>query len=211
MLFETSKRESIFIPLPSLQIYINPSQAARAEYLLKHIPNKMKTAYEKGAMAFAARVLKIVKRAMATGMPPPGSGVSWKPLADKTTRMYDKWGHSNSHPWYVIGEMHNLVNVFKNSRGNYYVGFKTGQKATNPNPNGQTENRPTLSKLSHILESTGDNHTARPLWQPAYDSAGGKAKLAEILVKELRAQVRSMKGWTVDSRGNIRDSKYRKV
>lgn len=206
MLFGSDRRISINIPMP--QVFINKSQLARAEYLLKNMPNTMRQAYDRGCLAFATRVLRIIKRAMATGMPPPGSGVSWAPLKEKTLKMYEKWGYSGAHPWYVIPEMHRLVTTYRNSRGDYYVGFKRNVRATNPNSK-STSSRPTLSHLSHILEMDGDMHTGRPLWDPAFKSAGGKAKLGELVVKELRAQVRALKGWTVDSKGYIRDSKNR--
>lgn len=153
----------------------------------------MRKAYEKGARRFGTILLDIVKRAIATGNPPPGSGVSWPPLSEKTKKAYTSWGFPNAHPWYVIGAMHRRVGIFI-TRGKkaVYVGFPQGVRATHPNKNSRRNlnTRPTLQALAKLLEDGGGRVPPRPLFAPAFRAAGGTQRLNRFIVEELRKEFR---------------------
>lgn len=183
-------RVPLSLPIPE-GVYIQFTGQRRFEYLMSKIPDVMQQAANRGIMRFAKIVLQIVKKSMATGIPP--SGTHWAPLKDRTKELYTKWGYPNAHPWNVMGELHRNVGIFKN-RKNTWIGFPNGVSATNPNPKGQTSNRPTMNKLSKMLEWDGDYHTGRPLWNPAYNAAGGKSRLTRFIVEELREEVNKYRG-----------------
>lgn len=154
----------------------------------------MRKAYEKGAKRFAEILLQIVKRALATGTPPPGSGVSWKPLSEKTLKAYKSWGYEDAHPWYVIGQMYRRVRI-QQSRGRnktIIVGFPSGVRATHPNKKTRSNlsQRPTLTALAKQLEEGTAKVPPRPLFSPAFKAAGGKARLSRFIVEELRKEFR---------------------
>lgn len=176
----------------SLQIYVDPVQQRRAMKLIEAMPEIMQRAYERGAQRFGKLVLQIVKKAMATGIPPKGA--KWAPLSDKTLKAYKSWGYSGSHPWFLIGQMWRQVNLFTNKRyGTIYVGFKQGLRASHPNPATRANlgNRYTLARLARMLE-TGDGTPAppRPLFSPAFKEAGGGARLNKFIVEELRKELK---------------------
>lgn len=151
-------------------------------------------AYQKGAKRFADILLQIVKRAIATGVPPPGGGASWQPLTDKTKKAYKSWGYENSHPWFLIGQMYRRVGI-QQSRGRnkeIIVGFPTGVRATHPNKNSRSNlsTRPTLTTLARQLEEGTGKASGRPLFAPAFKAAGGKNRLSRFIVEELRKEFR---------------------
>lgn len=187
-LFNTPKRISLNALLP--EVYINPLDQKRLEYFMQKFPQMVTSAYDQAAFRFARQVLAIVRKAISTGMPPPGGGVSWAPLAASTMKNYTRWGHSNAHPWYVLGQMLREVNIQRNNKNRYYVGFPRGVAAKNPNPNGKGK-RPSLSALAKMLESGNDYRPGRPLFNPAFKSAGGKPRLQKFMVEELKKAFRS--------------------
>lgn len=176
-----------------IQIYVNPRDQQKALQFFRRCPEIMRKAYEKGSRRFAKILLDIVKRSLATGNPPPGSGVSWPPLSEKTKKAYKSWGFENTHLWYVIGNMYRRVGIFA-TRGNktIYVGFPQGVRATHPNKNAQRNlnTRPTLQALAKLLEKGGGRVPARPLFAPAFKVAGGTSRLNRFIIEELRKEFR---------------------
>lgn len=180
-----------------IQIYANPRDQKKAEELLRRFPEIMCKAYERGAKRFATILLRIVKTALATGNPPPGSGVSWPPLSPKSKKAYKSWGFPNTHLWYVIGAMYRRVGI-QRSRGRkkeFLVGFPQGVRATHPNKNARRNLslRPTLSGLAKLLEEGGGRVPPRPLFGPSFKAAGGKQRLNRFIVEELRKELRKYK------------------
>lgn len=175
-----------------IQIYVNPRDQRKAMEFFRRCPEIMRKAYDKGARRFGTILLQIVKTALATGNPPPGSGVSWPPLSPKTLKTYKSWGHEGAHPWYVIGQMYRRVGVFATrQKKNVYVGFPQGVKAVHPgNIRGNLNSRFTLKKLAIILEHGAGRMPARPLFKPAFKAAGGKQRLNRFIVEELRKEFR---------------------
>lgn len=184
MQFGRLDRIPIEVAIP--EVYINPADIARLEDYLRKAPNFIREAYDRACFRFARQVLAIVRKAIRTGVPPPGGGVNWKPLSEKTIKAYTRWGHPNAHPWYVIGQMSREVNIFKSNKNRSYVGFPRGMTARHPNPNYKRGNRPTLAALANFLENQHDVHYPRPLFNPAFKSAGGKERLSKFVVQDIR-------------------------
>lgn len=183
-LFDKPKRIPLEAVLP--QVYVNPLDQRRLEIFMQRFPQMVNQAYDQASYRFARQLLGIIRKSLSTGLPPPGGGVSWAPLAPNTLKMYSRWGHENSHPWYVLGQMRREINIFKNNRGRYYVGFPRGVTARHPNPDNKSKRRPTLAALAQMLESSTDYRLGRPLFNPAFKSAGGKKRLQKFMVEELK-------------------------
>lgn len=182
-LFNKPRRIPLEACLP--QVYVNPLDQRRLEYFMQKMPHLVQQAYDQATFRFARQLLGVIRRALRTGIPPPGGGVSWQPLAERTIKMYTKWGHQNAHPWYVMGQMLREINIFKNNKRRMYVGFPRGVTARHPNPNYKGKS-PSLSYLALILESDTDYRPGRPLFNPAFKSVGGKPRLQRFMVQELK-------------------------
>lgn len=195
MIFDSPRRLAIKSPLSSTellipQIYVRPLDQRRIEIFLQRFPQTVEQAYEKASMRFATLVLGIIRKALSTGVPPPGGGVSWAPLAPGTLKAYARWGHTKAHPWYVLGQMRREINIFKSSKNRAYVGFPRGITAIHPNRNGRARKRPTLAALAKSLESSTDYRRGRPLFNPAFKSAGGYQRIQKFIIQELKNSFR---------------------
>lgn len=188
MLFKGPSRLSINTSAASLipEVYVRPLDQRRIEIFFQRFPHLVEQAYDQACFRFARQILGIIRTALRTGMPPPGGGVSWAPLQPKTIYAYTKWGHPNAHPWYVLGQMLREINIQRNNRHRYFVGFPPGITAVHPNPNSKSKKRPTLAQLAATLESTTDYRAGRPLFNPAFKSAGGYERLQKFVVQELK-------------------------
>ena len=183
MRFSSDKRIPISAAIP--QLYINPLDQKRVEYFFKKMPHLIEEGYKNGCYRFCRIVLGIIRKAISTGNPPPGAGVSWAPLSAKSLELYQRWGHSKTHPWYVLGEMLRQVNIFVNNHQRFYVGMPRGVMATHPNPKHRGQ-KYTLATIASYLEAGGDHYPPRPLFNPAFKSAGGKERLTKFVVEDLR-------------------------
>lgn len=184
--------QKLSLPI-DLQIYVNPRDQKKAEELIRRCPEIMRKAYNKGARRFANILLQIIKRSLATGLPPMGSGVSWPPLSEKTKKAYTSWGYPNAHTWYVIGAMYRRVGIFttRSRKQELRVGFPTGVRATHPNKmtRSNLSKRPTLTSLARMLEQGNDKVPARPLFRPSFKVAGGTDRLSRFIIEELRKEL----------------------
>lgn len=176
---------SVGITLPTglgdLQIYINPPQKAKADKLLKEMPELLTQAYLLAAQRFGERLARMAKSCLAHGLPPSGSGVSWPPHTAATTK---RLGAHTLLYWST--QYYHAIRVSKRGR-NIYVGVPAGLKKTRPDGYKGT-NRLTLVQVAKILEYGGGNVPARPLWNPLW--AVMKDKFSNELVQEIRKQVR---------------------
>ena len=74
--------------LCDIQIYVDPVKQRQAERLIAKTPSIMKLGYELGTRKFGNQLLRIVRRSLNKGLPPPGSKVSWPPHATATLKKY---------------------------------------------------------------------------------------------------------------------------
>lgn len=179
-----------------LQIYVTPQAQKKAEELIRRCPEIMRNAYEKGATRFAKILLAEIKHCLMTGMPPAGSGVSWKPLSPRTIKAYKSWKFPEAHLWYLTGQMYRRISIIrtKSKLKEIKVGFPTGVRALSPQKGKNTRGRPTLNALSSMLEAGTNRVPPRPLFVPAYKAVGGQTRLRKFIVEELKKELRKYRG-----------------
>lgn len=180
---------NLSIPIGSLEIYVDKREQARAERLIAQTPSILTKGYAKGTEKFGNQLLRIVRRSLNTGVPPIGSGVSWPPHAPGTIKKYKKYGdHTMLH---LTGQYARSVTLVKGKKRTF-VGLPIGiRKITYT---GKTS-RKTLNQIAIMLEygSRDGNLPPRPLWGPAFKTAGGKAALQKEIRNEIRKEIRRVK------------------
>lgn len=166
-------------PLGAVQIYIDPRDQLRAEKLIANSPSILTQSYKRGIEKFSNQLLRIVRKSLNTGMPPPGSGVSWPKHSPTTLKRYPE------HPLlHLTGQYARSVTIVR-TKNRTYVGLPIGVRkityAGNPS-------HLTLNQVALILEygSSDGRIPPRPLWAPAFEVAGGR----EAIKKEIRREVR---------------------
>lgn len=150
----------------------------------KFIPS-VKLGYDKGISHFAQRILSVVKRSLATGIPPPNSGTRWPELADSYVKRYGQ------HPIYhLTGLYFRSVDLWE-YKSRTLVGLPINKRRAD-------SGGLTLNQLAVILEygsrldgtwATG-YIPARPIWGPTLKSVGGTEELKKIILTNIRRQLR---------------------
>ena len=170
---------NISLPIGSVQIYVDPRKQMQAEKLITRTPQIMQRAYDLGSRKFGNQLLRIVKRSLNTGVPPPGSKVSWPPHATATLKKYGAHTLLN-----LTGQYARSVTMVT-QKDRTFVGLPPGLRKITYS--GRTS-RKTLNQIAIMLEygSRDGNLPPRPLWQPAFEAAGGN----KVLEKEIRNQLR---------------------
>ena len=165
--------------LCDIQIYVDPVKQRQAEKLIAKTPSIMELGYELGTRKFGNQLLRIVRRSLNKGLPPPGSKVSWPSHATATLKKYGE--HTLLR---LTGQYAKSVTVVK-TKNRTFVGLPIGIKKITYT--GKTS-RKTLNQIAIMLEygSRDGNLPPRPLWKPAFEAAGGNV----VLEKEIRNQLR---------------------
>lgn len=179
-------------PVGPLEIYVDKRKQARAERLIAKTPSILTEGYAKGTEKFGNQLLRIVRRSLNTGVPPRGSGVSWPPHAPGTLK---KYGGPTMLKKYRDHTMLNLTGQYARSvtlvkgKKRTFVGLPIGIKKITYT--GKTS-RKTLNQIAIMLEygSRDGNLPPRPLWNPAFKAAGGKAALQKEIRNEIRKEIR---------------------
>lgn len=172
--------------LCDIQIYVDPVKQRQAERLIAKTPSIMKLGYELGTRKFGNQLLRIVRRSLNKGLPPPGSKVSWPPHATATLKKYGA-----TLKKYRAHTLLNLTGQYARSvtmvtqKDRTFVGLPPGLRKITYS--GRTS-RKTLNQIAIMLEygSRDGNLPPRPLWKPAFEAAGGNV----VLEKEIRNQLR---------------------
>lgn len=173
--------------LCDIQIYVDPVKQRQAERLIAKTPSIMKLGYELGTRKFGNQLLRIVRRSLNKGLPPPGSKVSWPPHATATLKKY----RAHTLLKYRAHTLLNLTGQYARSvtmvtqKDRTFVGLPPGLRKITYF--GRTS-RKTLNQIAIMLEygSRDGNLPPRPLWKPAFEAAGGNV----VLEKEIRNQLR---------------------
>lgn len=170
---------NISLPIGSVQIYVDPRKQMQAEKLITRTPQIMQRGYDLGSRKFGNQLLRIVKRSLNTGVPPPGSKVSWPPHATATLKKYGAHTLLN-----LTGQYARSVTMVT-QKDRTFVGLPPGLRKITYS--GRTS-RKTLNQIAIMLEygSRDGNLPPRPLWKPAFEAAGGNV----VLEKEIRNQLR---------------------
>lgn len=174
---------NISLPIGSVQIYVDPRKQMQAEKLITRTPQIMQRGYDLGSRKFGNQLLRIVKRSLNTGVPPPGSGVSWPPHSVATLKKYGSHTLLN-----LTGQYARSVTIV-NRKDRTFVGLPPGLKKTTYF--GKTS-RKTLNQIAIMLEygSRDGNLPPRELWGPAYKAAGGADDLQKSIRNEVRKELR---------------------
>lgn len=166
---------STYLPLvPKIEI-INQGNWERADRGLSQLQPAIQKGYDKGASIFTNKLLRIIRKAVATHTPPAGSGISWPPLSRPS---------KGKGIYYNKGDFYRAIGIY-HYRGKTLVGMPSG----NRHYSGLT-----LNQLAIILEYGNEKIPARPLWRPSVKSAGGVKELRRILLREIRRSIMSRTG-----------------
>lgn len=175
-------------PVGPLEIYVDKREQARAERLIAKTPSILTEGYAKGTEKFGNQLLRIVRRSLNTGVPPRGSGVSWPPHAPGTLKKYGEKKYGDHTMLNLTGQYARSVTLVKGKKRTF-VGLPIGIKKITYT--GKTS-RKTLNQIAIMLEygSRDGNLPPRPLWNPAFKAAGGKAALQKEIRNEIRKEIR---------------------
>lgn len=170
---------NISLPIGSVQIYVDPRKQMQAEKLITRTPQIMQRGYDLGSRKFGNQLLRIVRRSLNNGLPPPGSKVSWPPHATATLKKYGAHTLLN-----LTGQYARSVTMVT-QKDRTFVGLPPGLRKITYS--GRTSQK-TLNQIAIMLEygSRDGNLPPRPLWKPAFEAAGGNV----VLEKEIRNQLR---------------------
>lgn len=170
--------------LCDIQIYVDPVKQRQAERLIAKTPSIMKLGYELGTRKFGNQLLRIVRRSLNNGLPPPGSKVSWPPHATATLKKYTLKKYGAHTLLNLTGQYARSVTMVT-QKDRTFVGLPPGLRKITYS--GRTS-RKTLNQIAIMLEygSRDGNLPPRPLWKPAFEAAGGNV----VLEKEIRNQLR---------------------
>ena len=175
-----SRKVNVTLPsLSNINIELHlTGEWSRVQYGIDRLSPDIKDGYDKAIEAFSSNLLKIIKRAIISGSPPPNSGVTWEPLSPSTIK---RWGE---HPiYYLTGLYYRSIGLYT-YKSRTLVGLPIGVKlASNRNI--------TLNQLAKILEfGTRDERIpARPLWAPSVRAAGGTQKLKKQILANIRSNL----------------------
>lgn len=182
---------NISIPLfgtARLDIYVDDRDQRAAERFLKNQPAVLNRAYNNAATEFGNKLLKIVKKCIMTGKPPPNQGVSWPPHSEWTKKRFGE------HPLLnLTGQYYREVKILRTKKGRVMVGVpKVLKERPSSKSQGGTSTNSirTLNQIAYILEVGTSNIPPRPLWRPAYQAAGGPKEIRNLMVKHIRKEIR---------------------
>lgn len=168
------------IPI-KIKLYGNWTEAI---HLVDSLGPSIQKGYDIAVKKFSRDLLKIIRFSIATGTPPKGSNINWQPHAPSTIKRYGE------HPiFYLTGLYHRSVGVYK-YKGRTLIGLQSKQRSSSGGI--------TLIELANILEygtkgfGGGMDDAGippRPLWNPALKAVGGKEKLRNLIIKNIRKQL----------------------
>lgn len=167
-----SRRTSIRLPTPqdlSIQMKLEGGWT-QLDVLAANLQQATMEGYDKGISIIGKKVLYIVKRAIATGIPP--GGVQWPPLAMSTIR-----AHGDHLTYYLTGLFFRAMTL-KQRRGRTFIGMPYNMSRPGAGI--------TMNQLAIILEHGNDRIPARPLWKPSYKQFGGNKEASKLLLKCIR-------------------------
>ena len=174
-----SNKINVTLPgVPQIEVKMDGAWQ-KVENLINGMPYSVKQGYDNGIMRCSKSIIRIVKRAMKSGMPPKGA--RWPALSPATIRAHGKHNIYHMRGFYAdsIGVYH-----YKNRT---LVGVPLDKRL----PKGNI----TLNQLGIILEhgskTSGDGAIPkRPLWAPAFHKEyGGNDKVKRIILQEIRRKL----------------------
>ena len=174
-----ARKVNITLPKVSdlvLQVKLN-GEWQKVEYLVSNLGPSMQRGYDKAVSKFSLNLLAIVKKSLTLGIPPVGGGVTWQPLAPSTIERYGQ------HPIY------NLTGLYSRSVGLFR--YKSRVLIGLPINRRSSQKKLTMNQLAIMLEfgSPDDRIPPRPVWAPSLKAVGGKNKLKQLILTEIRKEL----------------------
>lgn len=176
-----AKKVNITLPKVSslvLQVKLN-GEWQKVESLVSNLGPSMQSGYDKAVSKFSLNLLAIVKKSLTLGIPPVGGGVTWQPLAPSTIERYGQ------HPIYnLTGLYSRSVGLFR-YKSRVLIGLPIGAIRS-------SQKKLTMNQLAIMLEfgSNDDRIPPRPVWAPSLKAVGGKNKLKQLILTEIRKELR---------------------
>lgn len=177
-----ARKVNITLPKVSdlvLQVKLN-GEWQKVEPLVSNLGPSMQRGYDKAVSKFSRNLLAIVKKSLTLGIPPVGGGVTWQPLAPSTIERYGQ------HPIYnLTGLYSRSVGLFR-YKSRVLIGLPIRTRRS-------SEKKLTMNQLAIMLEfgSNDDDERIppRPVWGPSLKAAGGKNKLKQLILTEIRKEL----------------------
>lgn len=175
-----ARKVNITLPKVSdlvLQVKLN-GEWQKVEFLVSNLGPSMQSGYDKAVSQFSRKLLAIVKKSLTLGIPPVGGGVTWQPLAPSTIERYGQ------HPIYnLTGLYSRSVGLFR-YKSRVLIGLPIGIRRS-------SQKKLTMNQLAMMLEfgSNDDRIPPRPVWAPSLKAAGGKNKLKQLILTEIRKEL----------------------
>lgn len=154
-------------PIPKIEL-TDKANWTLAQNAIENLSPGIQEGYNKGTKRYSDKLLRIIRKAIHSGTPPPGSGITWKPLK--------KGGHGI---YYLTGAFSRAIGIYT-YKSRTLVGMPLGKR----HYGGLTYNQ-----LAIILGYGNSRIPARPLFGPAITAAGGTSELKRVLMKEIRSSL----------------------
>lgn len=171
-----TKSVNINIPAPQVEIKL-VGDWAKAINLPQQVVKAIAEGYADATASCSKDIIRIVRRAIKTGLPPEGSGVTWQPLSPLTIK---------AHGQHAI---YNMTGFYENSIGvhTYKNRVLVGIPINVRTPGGLTINQ--LAKLLEFGSKGKGNIPSRPLWAPSLASYGGTKKIKKVVIRNIRKAI----------------------
>lgn len=176
-----ARKVNITLPKVSdlvLQVKLN-GEWQKVESLVSNLGPSMQRGYDKAVSKFSLNLLAIVKKSLTLGIPPVGGGVTWQPLAPSTLERYGQ------HPIYnLTGLYSRSVGLFR-YKSRVLIGLPIGARRS-------SQKKLTMNQLAIMLELGSHDYRIppRPVWAPSLKAVGGKNKLNQLILTEIRKELR---------------------
>lgn len=170
-----TKSVNINLPLPQLEIKLT-GDWSKAINLPEQVVRAMAEGYSEATHDISRDIVRIVKRAIKSGLPPGGGGVNWAPLSPATLARY------GDHKIYKLsGEFEKAIGIHI-YKSRILIGMPINQRHSGGL---------TLNQLSNLLEfgSKDGKLPGRPLWKPTLDAYGGRKKIRNVIVRRIKKQI----------------------
>lgn len=173
-----SNKVSIRLPeMPQVEIKIH-GEWQKADALINGMAPEVLAAYHRGATRCSKALVRIIRRAIKTGLPP--GDARWPALAKSTIKSHGK------HNIYHLSGLYGSVIGLRQYKNRTVIGVPINMKVPNTDL--------TLNQLGIILEhgsaidSDGDGNgiPKRPLWAPAFKEYGGVGRLKVEILRDIR-------------------------
>jgi len=168
-----SNKVNINIPTPTIEIKLE-GDWAKAVMMPQLVVKSIAEGYELATRDCSKDIIRIVKQALNTGLPPPGA--HWPPLSPTTIK-----SHGNHTVYKMTGfyERSIGVHVYK---GRVLIGIPLNIRA----PGGLTINQLAILLEHGSTNKGGGGIPPRPLWAPSLEAYGGTKRIKKVVIQNIK-------------------------